>query len=74
MFEENGIYRIRGIISLSPTRQDRRFCNTTEYVIFTDVAKYLPWIYEKVPELKDISCTIFHSEYTPKYKYSIALC
>lgn len=50
-FEENGRYYIRGIVSVSQARNDIReakaiLCNSKQYVIFTDVAKYLNWIAE----------------------------
>lgn len=52
-FEENGVYRIRGIVSLTQARPDNqnRFCKTDEYVVFTDVAKYLDWIRQLVSSL-----------------------
>lgn len=47
-FEEDGIYYIRGIVSVGPSRLNRTTqtveCDSTNYVIFTDVAQYLPWI------------------------------
>lgn len=47
-FEENGTYSIRGIVSVGPAAKDHTTqtitCNSMEYVIFTDVAQYLPWI------------------------------
>ncbi|XP_055679891.1 CLIP domain-containing serine protease B15-like [Lutzomyia longipalpis] len=42
--DEHKVWRIRGIISLSVRRRDKDICNPKHYVIFTDVAKYLPWI------------------------------
>lgn len=41
-FEENGIYYIRGIASVSVSKGGQ--CDVMEYTVFTDVAKYLPWI------------------------------
>lgn len=45
-FEENGVYRIRGIVSLTQAsqRNNRLLCKVDQYVVFTDVAKYLDWI------------------------------
>lgn len=42
---EGGRWRLRGVVSLSlrPENGDKT-CNLDEYVIFTDAAKYLPWI------------------------------
>lgn len=44
IFEENGVWRIRGVVSLSMKRDNKDLCNTSHYVIFTDVAQYLDWI------------------------------
>lgn len=44
-FEKNGLYHIRGIVSVTVSREDnQRLCDPNHYVIFTDVAQYLPWI------------------------------
>lgn len=51
-FEENGVYRIRGIVSLTVSQPYADVCNSKEYVLFTDVAKYLNWIEEEVPQLE----------------------
>lgn len=45
-FNNGGIWYIRGLVSFSSVREDRNVCNPLEYVVFTDVAKYLPWIQE----------------------------
>lgn len=45
-FVENSVYRIRGIVSLSVSMDTTHVCNSKDYVIFTDVAKYLVWIEE----------------------------
>lgn len=44
VFEENGVWRLRGIVSLSVKRADKDLCSTSQYVVFTDVAQYLDWI------------------------------
>ncbi|KAG4079559.1 hypothetical protein HA402_012329 [Bradysia odoriphaga] len=49
-FEENGVYRIRGLVSLTVARRDTFLCNTKEYVVFTDVAQYLTWIDETIAQ------------------------
>lgn len=41
---------MRGIVSLTSSRKDKAFCNSKDYVVFTDIAQYLPWIEEKVPQ------------------------
>lgn len=51
-FEENDVYSIRGIVSLTMTRKDLKYCSNEDYVIFTDVVQYLHWIENVVPELK----------------------
>lgn len=57
-FEESGLYYIRGIVSVAEARHDGRMeksylCNPNEYVIFTDVAQYLPWIEEVLQIVHD---------------------
>lgn len=56
-FKENGVYRIRGIVSLTQVRPDDHsgFCKTDQYVVFTDVAKYLYWIKGIVSDLPSSS-------------------
>lgn len=44
IFQENGIWYIRGVVSLSMKRDNKDLCNTSHYVIFTDVAKYIDWV------------------------------
>lgn len=51
-FQEDGVYYIRGIVSLTASRGESALCDIKQYVIFTDVAQYLPWIEEVVPDLK----------------------
>ncbi|KAL0266284.1 UNVERIFIED_CONTAM: hypothetical protein PYX00_008876 [Menopon gallinae] len=34
----------RGLVSLSAAVKGARICDTQHYVVFTDVAKYLPWL------------------------------
>lgn len=47
-FENNGLHYIRGIVSLTtmlPNETTQELvCDPTHFVIFTDVAQYLPWI------------------------------
>lgn len=49
-FEDDGIYYIRGIVSVSTSKFDPvtndTVCDPTEFALFTDVAHYLPWIIE----------------------------
>ncbi|CAG9831457.1 unnamed protein product [Diabrotica balteata] len=43
---QNPVWQIRGIVSVGVALQTEGICDTSQYVIFTDVAKYLPWIKE----------------------------
>lgn len=48
-FEENGVYYIRGIVSMSQVGDKEivgkiKVCNSKGYVVFIDVAQYVPWI------------------------------
>lgn len=46
---KNGIWTIRGIVSASLEDEDNeRACNTNEYLMFTDVAKFADWINSKI--------------------------
>lgn len=51
-FEINGVYYVRGIVSLTSIGHDDELCNSKDYVIFTDVESYLSWIKQKVPQLE----------------------
>lgn len=62
--EENGVYRFRGIVSLTVAK-DNGLCNPMEYVIFTDVVKYLSWIIEIVPELEESKKGNFKNKFIP---------
>lgn len=44
-FDDNGTYRLRGIVSLAKTRNGvEKYCDPHEYIVFTDAARYLDWI------------------------------
>lgn len=64
-FEINGVYYIRGIVSLTSIEQDQELCNCKDYVIFTDVERYLPWIEHIVPQLEYQSLEI--GKYTVEF-------
>ncbi len=49
-FTENGTYYIRGIVSTG-VAANNGLCDHNKYVIFTDVAQYLPWIEQITNEL-----------------------
>ncbi|XP_060532655.1 CLIP domain-containing serine protease B15-like isoform X2 [Cylas formicarius] len=40
------VWQLRGIVSVGVALQSQGVCDTSHYIIFTDVAKYLPWIRE----------------------------
>lgn len=44
VFQEGTVWYIRGIVSLAMKREKNDLCNNYQYVIFTDVARYLDWI------------------------------
>lgn len=39
------VWMLRGIVSLSKPKENQGICDPTNYVVFTDAAKYLDWIY-----------------------------
>ncbi|XP_041971769.1 serine protease gd-like isoform X2 [Aricia agestis] len=39
---------LRGLVSLSVARQNEYRCDPTHYVVFTDLAKFLPWIRQQI--------------------------
>ncbi|XP_044763875.1 clotting factor C-like [Coccinella septempunctata] len=50
------VWQLRGIVSLSVALQNQARCNTSHYVVFTDVAKHGPWIQSVInPSRNDIS-------------------
>lgn len=48
VFQSNGIWYLRGLVSLSVARQNEYRCDPSHYVIFTDIAKLLPWVKQNV--------------------------
>ncbi|CAH1111806.1 unnamed protein product [Psylliodes chrysocephalus] len=40
----NPIWQIRGMVSISVALQNQFKCDSSHYVVFTDIAKYLDWI------------------------------
>lgn len=60
-FEEGGSYYIRGIVSWIVARNkgtidNSPLCDSNEYVTFTDVAQYLPWIKHSNSQINGIQC------------------
>uniref|UniRef100_A0A4Y0BVR1 Peptidase S1 domain-containing protein n=1 Tax=Anopheles funestus TaxID=62324 RepID=A0A4Y0BVR1_ANOFN len=47
-FRYNDVWYIRGIVSFTKPRQDTLICDTNEYTVFSDVAKYLTWINQNI--------------------------
>lgn len=37
-------WHLRGLVSIGVALQSQAVCDTKHYAVFTDVAKYLPWI------------------------------
>ncbi|KMQ95494.1 serine protease gd [Lasius niger] len=46
-----GRYQLRGIVSRSLFDRDQMTCDLTQYVVFVDVAKYLPWIQQQISSI-----------------------
>ncbi|XP_053679306.1 serine protease gd-like [Anopheles nili] len=44
VFKHNNLWYLRGIVSVSAALQDRFRCDARHYVVFTDAAKFTPWI------------------------------
>lgn len=38
------VWQIRGLVSVGVAFQGKDICDTSQYVVFTDVAKHLDWI------------------------------
>ncbi|XP_052902032.1 uncharacterized protein LOC128309635 [Anopheles moucheti] len=52
-FKYNDVWFVRGVVSFTKPRQNTRLCDTNEYTVFTDVAKYLSWIGQHVRGIGD---------------------
>ncbi|CAH2232240.1 spermosin-like isoform X4 [Pararge aegeria] len=48
VFEMQGTWYLRGLVSLSVARHNEYRCDPTHYVVFTDLAKFLPWIRDHI--------------------------
>lgn len=44
MLNQNGAWYLRGLVSLSLKDANTGQCDLNEFVVFTDVAKFVPWI------------------------------
>ncbi|XP_066153841.1 limulus clotting factor C-like isoform X2 [Euwallacea fornicatus] len=49
---ENSVWQLRGVVSIGVAKQNQAICDTKQYSIFTDVAKYVPWI-KQIIEISD---------------------
>ncbi|XP_060532656.1 phenoloxidase-activating factor 1-like [Cylas formicarius] len=43
---KNPVWQIRGLISISVALQNRFRCDSSHYVVFTDVARYMDWVHK----------------------------
>ncbi|XP_026313565.1 serine protease gd-like [Hyposmocoma kahamanoa] len=50
VFNKQNRWYLRGLVSLSVARQNEYRCDPTHYVVFTDLAKFLPWIKQNINE------------------------
>lgn len=46
----NGLWKIRGLVSLGVKAKQEASCNPNDYVLFTDVLKYIDWIKERLDQ------------------------
>ena len=57
-FEKNGIYYIRGIVSVGQGKPNpitqKIECDSMQFAVFTDVAKFLPWIIHETTVEREI--------------------
>lgn len=44
----SGRYHLRGLVSTSLMNLEKRFCNSEDYTVYVDVAKYLKWIRKQI--------------------------
>ncbi|KAL3270852.1 hypothetical protein HHI36_021370 [Cryptolaemus montrouzieri] len=44
--DSNTVWQIRGLVSVGVALQGQGLCDPTQYIVFTDVAKYIDWIEE----------------------------
>uniref|UniRef100_A0A4Y0BRA1 Peptidase S1 domain-containing protein n=1 Tax=Anopheles funestus TaxID=62324 RepID=A0A4Y0BRA1_ANOFN len=51
-FNRDGTWFIRGIVSFTKNREGSYLCDTQEYTVFTDVAKYIKWIKQNMRKTK----------------------
>ncbi|XP_064292716.1 serine protease 43-like isoform X5 [Plodia interpunctella] len=44
VFKIDNRWYLRGLVSLSVSRHNERRCDPQHYIVFTDIAKFLPWL------------------------------
>lgn len=44
IMNQNGRWILRGVVSMSISDTYSRTCDLTNYVVFTDASKFLPWL------------------------------
>ncbi|XP_054279551.1 serine proteinase stubble-like isoform X2 [Macrosteles quadrilineatus] len=44
VFQQDGVWYLRGLVSITVAKQGLRVCDTNHYVVFTDISNYLDWI------------------------------
>lgn len=48
VFKYNDVWFLRGLVSLSVARNNERRCDPKHYIVFTDLAKFLPWLKQHI--------------------------
>ncbi|KAJ8712869.1 hypothetical protein PYW08_008173 [Mythimna loreyi] len=46
VFKMNNVWYLRGLVSLVVAKRNTTLCDPSHYAIFTDLAQFLPWIYD----------------------------
>lgn len=48
VFQIDGVWHLRGLVSLGLSKDNEAVCDPNHFVVFTDLAKFLPWIRENI--------------------------
>uniref|UniRef100_A0A4Y0BH28 Single Kunitz protease inhibitor n=1 Tax=Anopheles funestus TaxID=62324 RepID=A0A4Y0BH28_ANOFN len=48
VFNNDGVWCVRGIVSFTSALNDTNICDPQQYVVYTDVAKYIDWLHERI--------------------------
>ena len=43
-----GRYHLRGLVSLSLLDSETKICDLREFIVYVDVAQYIPWIQQEI--------------------------